>query len=475
LWNTGGVKLGCPGVPAARSPARWGGLIGILAMLFVSTARSQHALTIVAPAAPGGGWDQTARALQRVFPSVEPDATVQVENVAGAAGTIGLARFVTAERGNPNALLITGLVMMSAITMNRAPVNLADTTPIARLTGEYEVIVVPAGSSVRTLRELVTAFRAGPETVTWGGGSAGGTDDLLVRLLAEALGVSPARVNYIAFPGGGAAVAALLGGQITAGVSGLGEFAGQIEAGTLRALAISAPERLDGVSVPTLRDEGVDLQLSNWRAVVAPPGLTDAERDGWTRRIERVTTSAAWRQVLQRNGWTDMLLTGDAFRQFLVAEQQRVDAVLQRLHANAAQEATRNAVAQNSDTQNVARATGAIPVTPMTAPVIVLSLLALVVIANVFTSRTMPRRERGEVRALFLISALTAHAIVLPVIGFVPASTALFVVTASLFGSRRWLRDLTVGAGASILLQALFTLGLGLTLPEDPVTRWFHS
>ena len=196
---------------------------------------------IVAPAAPGGGWDQTARALQQAFVSVDPDTSVQVDNVPGAAGTIGLARFVSGERGNPEALLVMGLVMLSAITTNHAPVTLAETTPIARLTGEPEVIVVPAASPLKSLDDLLAAFRTSPESVSWGGGSAGGTDDLLVRLLAETIGIAPSRVNYIAFAGGGPALAALLGGQVTAGVSGYSEFAGQIDAGALRALAISSP------------------------------------------------------------------------------------------------------------------------------------------------------------------------------------------------------------------------------------------
>jgi putative tricarboxylic transport membrane protein len=213
-------------------------------------------LMIVAPAAPGGGWDQTARALQHVLLAIEPGASVQVDNVAGAAGTIGLARFVTSERGNPRALLITGLVMVSAITTNASPVRLSETTPIARLTGEPEVIVVPAQSPIRTFADLLEAFRSSPSTVAWGGGSAGGTDDLLVRLLAESIGVAPSRANYIAFPGGGAALAALLGGQVTAGVSGYGEFAGQIEAGALRPLALSSTARITASMCPRSRNWG---------------------------------------------------------------------------------------------------------------------------------------------------------------------------------------------------------------------------
>ena len=191
---------------------------------------------ITAPAAPGGGWDQTARAMQRVLAEIEPDLNVQVDNVPGAAGTIGLSRFIQSERGNPHALMVTGLVMVSGVITNHSPVSLADTTPIARLTGEYEVIVVPAHSPYRSLVDLVAAFKTDPGSISWGGGSAGGTDDLLVRLLAEQVGLPASSVNYIAFSGGGAALAAVLGGQVSAAVSGYEEFAGPIAAGQLRIL-----------------------------------------------------------------------------------------------------------------------------------------------------------------------------------------------------------------------------------------------
>ena len=420
-----------------------------------------NALTIVAPAAPGGGWDQTARVMQQVLTTLDRSAIVQVENVPGAAGTIGLARFVSAERGNPNALLVTGLVMVSAITSNRAPVSLANTTPIARLTGEFEVIVVPAASPFRTLGNLLDAFKAAPTAIAWGGGSAGGTDDLLVRLIADAVGVAPNRANYIAFSGGGAALAALLGEQVTAGVSGYGEFAGQIESGALRALAISAPVRVAGLDVPTLREQGVALDLSNWRAVVAPPGITEVERDRLIERVEAMARSSQWRDVLQRNGWSDLLLTGVTFRQFLISEQQRVDGVLRRLQADSSQRAT------------------AFAFTPMTLPAAALAALGVLTLVLIATRMRQSRPCTGDAsvaptsyRPLQLVALLAIHAVAFSIVGFIPASTTLFIVAARLLGSHRWIRDLGIGAITSTILYVAFTLGLGLSLPADPITRW---
>jgi putative tricarboxylic transport membrane protein len=434
-------------------------MIRTVAALVFALAIAVHGasgvLTIVAPAAPGGGWDQTARVMQQVLAHVEPAASVQVENVPGAAGTIGLSRFVTSERGSPDALLVTGLVMVSAIIMNDSPVSLADTTPIARLTGEWEVIVVPANSRWQTLGDLLAAFKASPASIAWGGGSAGGTDDLLVRLIAQDVGVPPNEANYIAFAGGGAALAALLGGQVAAGVSGFAEFAGQIHAGTLRLLAVSAPARVAGIDAPTLREQGVMVDLANWRGLVAPPGLTEIERDRLVARVERMAASAEWKAVLARNGWSDLLLTGPAFRQFIIAEQQRIERVLRSL-----------------ESAHTTPATG-LRLTPSTLPSLTLVIGSGLIFISAYramrANRTTARPRSGP---FWLLALLAAHAVAMPVIGFVPASALLFSIAAALLGSGRRLRDVCTGIAIAGGLYFAFTLGLGLDLPGDPLTRW---
>jgi putative tricarboxylic transport membrane protein len=221
---------------------RWPALFVVVSMLGCATVAAQPLddhLVIVAPAAPGGGWDQTARALQHVIERRGLARIVEVQNVPGAAGTIGLAQFVNAGAGNTRSLLITGLVMLGATLWNDSPISIGQATPIARLTGEYEVVAVPAASAIADLGQLVEVFRRRPEAFAWGGGSAGGTDHILAGLIAEAAGVDPRRVNYVAFSGGGEAVAALLGGHVAAGISGYSEFAAHLQSGRLRAIAIS--------------------------------------------------------------------------------------------------------------------------------------------------------------------------------------------------------------------------------------------
>lgn len=294
-------------------------------------AQALDALTIVAPAKPGGGWDQTARTLQAAMQAEGIAKTVTVENVAGAGGTVGLAQFIDQRSGQGDALLVGGLVMVGAILTNAAPVTLDQVTPIARLTGEYEVLVVPAASPIQTLADLMVAFEADPGSVSWGGGSAGGTDHILAGLVAQGAGLDPTLVNYVPFSGGGEALAAILGGHVTVGVSGYGEWAGQIASGELRALAISSPERVAGIEIPTLREQGIEVELANWRGVMAPPNLSPEARQALLDAVDRTVKSQAWQTALKDHDWMDIYLAGDAFAAFLKEQNTTVTGTLKAI------------------------------------------------------------------------------------------------------------------------------------------------
>jgi putative tricarboxylic transport membrane protein len=304
-----------------------GVLIGVLATALAAPAFAAD-YKIMAPAAPGGGWDQTARTMQTVLQEEGIAGNVQVMNVPGAGGTIGLAQFVNQSRGNPEDLIVGGYVMVGAILTNASPVDLSMVTPIARLTAEQEAIVVPSASEIQTMADLVAALKADPGAVSWGGGSAGGVDHILAGLIAKAAGVDPTKVNYIAFSGGGEALAAILGGQVTAGVSGYGEFQSQVEAGALRVLAVSGEERMEGVDAPTLKEAGVDVALENWRMVAAAPGITDEEKAAITADIEKMATSEAWQKALADHGWIDSFAAGDAFQTQLASDIEATSGIL---------------------------------------------------------------------------------------------------------------------------------------------------
>jgi putative tricarboxylic transport membrane protein len=298
---------------------------------FTAPAFAIDDLRIIAPAKPGGGWDQTARALEEVIRAGGGAKTVTVENVAGAGGTVGLAQLVDKEKGNANVLMVNGLVMVGAILTNNSPATLEQVTPIARLTGEYEVIVVPAASELKSLADLVGKLKADAGAVPFGGGSAGGTDHILAGLIAKAAGADLAKLNYVPFSGGGEALAAVLGGHVAAGISGYSEWEGQIKSGELRALAISAPAKQDGIDIATLKEQGVDVELANWRAVVAAPGIDDAGKKALMDVVDAAVKSDGWKKVLADKKWTDLYLPGDAFTALIKEENMRTTEVLKTI------------------------------------------------------------------------------------------------------------------------------------------------
>lgn len=291
------------------------------------------ALQIMAPANPGGGWDTTARLLAQTMTDagVSP-VPVEVFNVPGAGGTVGLAQLVSQNAGDPYTIMMMGRVMVGSILTNQAPVTLAETTPLARLTAEYEIIVVPADSPYQTMADLVAAFQANPQSIAWAGGSAGGTDHILVGQIAQAVGVAPEGINYIAYSGGGEAAASILGNQVAAGVSGIGEWADFIQSGEMRALAVSSGERLEALpDVPTLVESGVDVVLLNWRGVVGPPNMSEEDVAWWIEALTRAVESEQWQTILANNGWDNVFQTGDEFAATLQEDDAVIGEVLKEI------------------------------------------------------------------------------------------------------------------------------------------------
>ncbi|MCL4747614.1 MAG: tripartite tricarboxylate transporter substrate binding protein [Burkholderiaceae bacterium] len=311
------------GALGAAALAAHGPLAGI------AHAQGIGTLKVMIPANPGGGWDQTGRNLAAAMQSVGAIQSAQFDNKGGAAGTIGLAQFINSAKGDPNTLMIGGMVMVGGIILNKSPVELSMVTPVARLTSEYEVIVVPANSPHKTLGDLMNAFKANPGAVSWGGGSAGGTDHILVGLAVKAVNGDTSKINYVPFKGGGEAIAAIVGGHVTAGVSGLGEFAEQIKGGRMRALAVSSPERLEGIA--TMKEQGVDVVLGNWRGCFGAPGISTAQRDALVRAVKAGTDSPAWKDTLAKLGWTPWFLGGDDYRKFIEEDIVRVGGILDSL------------------------------------------------------------------------------------------------------------------------------------------------
>ncbi len=281
------------------------------------TARAATNVKMMIPANPGGGWDTTGRALGKALLEAKAADTVIFENKGGAAGALGLAQFVNASKGDPNSLMVMGAVMLGGIITGKPPVSITAATPIARLTSEYNVFVLPANSPFKTLGDVVAQLKKDPGSVKWGGGSRGATEHIAAAMIARAAGVDPARINYVAFRGGGEATAAILGGNVTIGGSGYSEFAEYIKAGKMRAIGVTSAVRLKGVDVPTLKEQGLDVEIGNWRGVYGAPGITAEQRKALTDLVLKALKTKAWEEALEKNSWTPAVLSGAAFEKFV--------------------------------------------------------------------------------------------------------------------------------------------------------------
>jgi putative tricarboxylic transport membrane protein len=296
-----------------------------------ATAQDVAQLQVFVPAAPGGGWDQTARTMEQVLKAEKLIGTAQITNVGGAGGAVGLPQFINQWKSRPNAIMVAGMVMVGALIANKSPVKITQTVPVARLTGEAEVLVVPANSPIKTGKDFAEAMKADPKKMSCAGGSAGGTDHILLGMIGKSVGVPAAQLTYVAYPGGGPALAAVLGGHVAVAISGWGEFSEQIKAGKIRAIAVSSPGRLPEIDVPTLKEQGIDVELMNWRGVFAPPGVNKDQRQAMVTLIEKMANSASWKEELKKRDWTPILLTGDEYGKFIEAENSRIEAILKEL------------------------------------------------------------------------------------------------------------------------------------------------
>jgi len=303
-------------------------LAGIDAHQSGTISGARTGLTIVAPASAGGGWDTVARELQAAMRENGVVSNPQVVNIPGAAGTIGLNQ-VMQMRGRDDVIMVTGTTMVGGIEVNELGQDLTETVPLRRLADDYMVLAVPASSPYQSLEEFVAAWRADPGAVSIGGGSLGGTEHVLSGLTGEAAGVDPAKINYIPFSGGGEILTSMLSNSIDAGISSYVEFGSQIETGDMRALAISAPEPVEGVDIPTFHEQGLDVDLVNWRGVVAPPGTEGEDLAELNAIIDETVATDEWQNALQRNQWVSEPNTAEQFRSFIEEETARIRSVIE--------------------------------------------------------------------------------------------------------------------------------------------------
>jgi putative tricarboxylic transport membrane protein len=291
-------------------------------------ANGLHRLRMMVPNSPGGGYDLTARTAVKIMEDDDITGRIEVFNVIGAGGTVAMARLMN-EKGNADLMMMMGLGVVGATYTNGSKARASEATALAKMVEEQEGILVPGDSPFKTVNDFVAAWKADPSTVTIGGGSSpGGPDHLFPMETAKAAGVDPKAVNYVSYDGGGDLLTALLGKKITVGTSGLGEFVDQIESGQLRVLAVSASERVEGIDAPTLTEAGIDLTFTNWRGILAPPGISDDAKQAMVKVLEQLHGTDQWKEALVKNGWSDAFTTGAEFEQFLKDQDNRVSSTL---------------------------------------------------------------------------------------------------------------------------------------------------
>lgn len=422
------------------------------------------AITLLVGANPGGGWDQLARIIQHVMitEAISP-VPVEVINRGGAGGTIGLTELVTRHRRNANTVMIGGSTLASASISHGSRFTMLDTVPLARIVSEYDVVAVPVDSPFESMEQLIDRLRADPESVVWGGGSAASVDHILVGLIARAAGVDPRRITYVAFAGGGEASAAVMGGQVTAGVSGLAEWKDLAAAGRMRLLAISSAERVDGIDVPTIREAGLDVVLENWRCLMLPPGVRSTERQWLLQAVEALRETDNWNEMLAQYNWTDSYLSGPEFETFLRDEMIETAKTLQSLGLG----------------QGGKRHTS---IGPYVFPAVALG--GVLCFGGIMSWQSFRQRRLqvagprdtgvketaagpGPSWRRFGAGAAVSlgYILLLPLLGFIFATPLFLVAQSRIIGSRKLVRDIV----ASILLTAaaagIFTYLLNVELP----------
>ena len=445
-------------------------ILSLLSFVIVATQKTalaenrwapEKTITIIAPSNPGGGWDQTARFLQHAITTEDLSPVgVEVVNRGGAGGTIGLGELVDRYKGDPYKLMVTGFGMNGAVVMHGSKHSLLGGTPLARLTGEYQAIAVPMNSPIHSIDDLVAALKRDPDAVSIGGGSAGGADQIFAALLAEEVGVDSSNLNYVAFTGGGEAAAALLGGQVTAGVSGYAEWGSLEEAGRIRLLAVSSAERVVDPNLPTFRELGYDVVFQNWRGVMAPPEISDEEAAWLSTLIARTRATETWRDVLEKNDWQDSYLAGDDFEAFISEDSDIIRGVLTRIGLGAAGQ-------------------GYAEIGPYFFPKVIGFGLAICAAFLGFAaykdrSRFEPApvgdnvvagEETNVKRFGVAVAALAVYIVSLRFVGFLIATPIFIVALSRLIGSRSLIRDAIVGVVLVIAVVLIFENLLNVDIP----------
>lgn len=298
------------------------GAQAVLGCADVSTSRVWECL---APANPGGGWDLTCRSTANVLSELALiSGAMRVINMPGAGGGVAYAHAVTQRKDDEQLMVAASPATTLRLAQRQyGKFTEVDVRWLGAVGAEYGVLAVRADAVWASLGDLVAEWRARPESVVVGGGSAmAGQDHMKVLLLAQRSGADPRRIRYVPFDGGGEAMTSLLGGFVQVFSGEASEVEGQLEAGTVRVLAVLAQQRLAGslAAVPTASEQGFAVEWITWRGFYLPGGISDSAYGAWVSIMEQVESSPEWAEARRANRLQPFFRVGHDFERFVAEE-----------------------------------------------------------------------------------------------------------------------------------------------------------
>jgi putative tricarboxylic transport membrane protein len=302
----------------------------LLAVTLISSATAQQSYRIMAPCTAGCSWDVQAHAVADTLKAEGLASGAEVYNLPGQGGALGLQQLMKYQ-GDMTQLMTMGIGTVGGTLVNKSPVNLLDATPIARLAADFEVVYVAENSSIKSLSDLKNAILTKPESLTWGGSSSGSTSHMMAGLIVNAASGDPRKIKFIPSSGNLQAAKAVINGELSIATGSYAVLNDLISSKQIRPLGISSRYKVTGLSIPTLIQQGLNVEYVNWRGIMAPPGLSDRQRSQLQLMFGRMVRSKTWLEQVKTNKWINYYQSADKFSSFLDEQYGSVGTLLRSL------------------------------------------------------------------------------------------------------------------------------------------------
>lgn len=301
----------------------------VVLLLGLSLPLAAERLHLVIPAGPGGGLDATARALGNTLTDSQLLQGVSYENRTGGGGGKAMAYFVNSGASLDDTLLVNSAPLIVRSLQGLFPHSYRDLTPIGGLIADPGVIAVRANSPLSSWGDVVAALGDSRKRLFVGGGSVKGSlDHITLSLLAQADGIDPRKIRYLAYDGGAKALLALMSGEVDVLVSGLGETLTAHQAGTIRILGVTADSGHQTAGITSFRDQNVDVVFYNWRGVFAPGDIEPTDKKRLVELLTEAVATPTWQQQLDRYGWQPRFLPDQLFVEYLQEQERQLQEIM---------------------------------------------------------------------------------------------------------------------------------------------------